>query len=84
MSSQVVKGGVYVWMPSHAAPNPSQIEVSGAIGGSWCVYKPSSTLRNVEIGWCHLIGSQATRRVCVSVCRDVIGSEDMRWSQSVK
>lgn len=62
-------------MPSHAVPNPSQIEVSGAIGGSWCVYNPSLTLRNVEIGWCYLIGSLQPD---MSVCRDLIGPEDMR------
>lgn len=36
---------VRVPMPSHAAPNPLQIEVTGAVGGSWCVYNLGSTLR---------------------------------------
>lgn len=31
-------------MPSLAAPNPPQIEVTGAVGGSWCVYNHGSTL----------------------------------------
>lgn len=44
-------------MPSHAVLNPSQIEVSGAIGGSWCVYNLGPTLGTTEIGWCYLIGS---------------------------
>lgn len=53
-------------MPSHAVPNPPQIEVSGAIGGSWCVYNLSSTLRDVEIGWRDLIGSHpAPTRPCL-------------------
>lgn len=53
-------------MPSHAVPNPPQIEVSGAIGGSWCVYNLGSTLRDVEIGWRDLIGSHpAQTRPCL-------------------
>lgn len=44
-------------MPPHAVPNPSQIEVTGAIRGSWCVYNLSQTLENTKIAWCHTIGS---------------------------
>lgn len=55
-----------MWMPSHAVPNPPQIEVSRAIGGSWCVYNLGSTLRDVEIGWRDLIGSHpAQTRLCL-------------------
>lgn len=57
-----------MWMPSHAVPNPPQIEVSGAIGGSWCVYNLGSTLRDVEIGWRDLIGSHSAQtRPCLGI-----------------
>lgn len=54
-------------MPSPAVPNPSQIEVSGAIGGSRCVYNLIPTPWIAEIGWCCLIGSGAHARQCVGI-----------------
>jgi len=41
-------------MPSHAALNPPQIEVSRAIGGSLCVYNLSLIFGKGRISWCCL------------------------------
>lgn len=68
---------VHVRMPSHAVPNPPQIEVTGAVGGSWCVYNLSQTLG--VGGW----GSAGAIRLA-TVGRDATVSEDCDRSNETK